>query len=121
MITLEINEKDLKRVQDRFAKMPAVIAQKLQNLVEYATFGIERDSKTAVTTGETRAFDTGNLFKSITSNVGHLEGYVVANAPYAVYVHEGTRYMRERPFMEAGIKKFTPSWNTYLKSILNDL
>lgn len=50
--------------------------------------------------------DTGNLRRSIASQSPTLlpggagaEVKVIAKAEYAVYVHQGTRYMRARPFL----------------------
>lgn len=53
--------------------------------------------------------DTGNLRASITYEIardgasGGLSARIGTNVPYAVYVHEGTRYMPARPFLREGL------------------
>ena len=48
--------------------------------------------------------DTGRLRASIATSwlVGQIGAIVQPNVNYAIFVHEGTRYMRGRPFMEKG-------------------
>lgn len=51
--------------------------------------------------------DTGNLRGSITYEIARdgdgLSARVGTNVPYAIYVHEGTRYMAPRPFLREAI------------------
>lgn len=50
--------------------------------------------------------DTGNLRGSLTYEVtrtgvgGKLGARVGTNVPYAIYVHEGTKYQKGQPFLE---------------------
>jgi len=61
-------------------------------------FRIERNAK------QLTPVDTGRLRASIATSmyIGSLGAKVSTYVDYAVYVHEGTRYMRARPFMEKG-------------------
>lgn len=47
----------------------------------------------------------GTLRRSLTTRVepGGLRGYIGSNLQYGVYVHEGTRFMEARPFLQQGI------------------
>lgn len=51
--------------------------------------------------------DTGRLRSSITHRVeadgGEIVGVVGTSVEYAIYVHEGTRYMAGRPFLVDGL------------------
>ncbi len=55
--------------------------------------------------------DTGHLARSIDSgpirftSPYHAEFTVIAKASYARYVHDGTRYMRPRPFLTVAAKR----------------
>lgn len=61
---------------------------------------IENESK------QVTPVDTGRLRSSIhVFNAGSLRAFVNTDTEYAVYVHEGTRYMRARPFMEWGVQR----------------
>jgi HK97 gp10 family phage protein len=52
--------------------------------------------------------DTGNLRGSITYEIrreaGSLTARVGTNVPYAIYVHEGTRYKAGRPFLAEALR-----------------
>jgi HK97 gp10 family phage protein len=52
--------------------------------------------------------DTGYMRSRITqtafSSPQSLRAVIEAGAHYSIYVHEGTRYMRARPFLEEGAK-----------------
>ena len=49
--------------------------------------------------------DTGRLKSSIGTGmlIGRIGAMVSTNTEYAIFVHEGTKYMRARPFMAKGI------------------
>lgn len=55
--------------------------------------------------------DTGNLRGSITYEIARegneIIGRVGTNVPYAIFVHEGTRYMPARPFLREGLAAIT--------------
>jgi HK97 gp10 family phage protein len=69
----------------------------LQRGIEKIAFGVERESKkvTPVRTGMLRA--------SILTDIKPLWARVAPHVFYAGYVHEGTRYMKARPFMWWGL------------------
>lgn len=55
--------------------------------------------------------DTGNLRASITWELARQGDELVArigtNVPYAIYVHEGTRFMAPRPFLRDALNDLT--------------
>lgn len=73
----------------------------LSDTINKAAFSIERFGK------QLSPVDTGRLKSSIhtspASPIG-LQAIVATGTNYALFVHEGTRYMRGRPFMEEGAK-----------------
>lgn len=73
----------------------------LQRQLQIFAFDIERESKRVA------PVDTGRLRASIFTSIGNLEARIKPNVNYAIYVHEGTRYMRARPFMMIGFEKAT--------------
>ena len=87
----------------------------------------------AIQSGPTRAYKTGNLFRSFNQdsrntadNIGFQEKdtYIFRviigpqNAEYGSYVHSGTRYMNARPFAEAGAK--SPEFKSALDEFMNE-
>ncbi len=67
--------------------------------IERVTFTIQRFAK------QVTPVDTGRLRASITTkSLGELSKETATNVEYALYVHEGTKFMRGRPFMEQGVQ-----------------
>ena len=88
----------------------------LQGELNKIAFGVERYGKqlSPVDTGRMRAsiqtFQAmgSSLEAKVATTLGALPKYGVS---YAVFVHEGTRYMRARPFMEQGTKFALEGYN----------
>jgi HK97 gp10 family phage protein len=55
--------------------------------------------------------DTGTLRRSITHRVERAgeRGIVGTNVKYGIFVHEGTRFMRGRPFLQQGLDASRPA------------
>lgn len=88
---------DVKRLELAFKKIN--LDKGIRDLVETLAFGVERYSKqvTPVRTGRLRAsINTRSSFG------GNFRAFVSTNTDYALFVHEGTRKMRGRPFMRWG-------------------
>tara|TARA_R110000772_G_scaffold2435_2_gene8668 strand:+ start:741 stop:1142 length:402 start_codon:yes stop_codon:yes gene_type:complete len=86
----------------------------------------------AIQSGPTRAWKTGNLFRSFNTDgrnsaekIGFQENdtfifrVVIGpqNAEYGSYVHSGTKYMKGRPYAEAGAK--SPEFKFALDEFMN--
>lgn len=86
-------------------KIPVVLEESLR---ESAAL-VERYAKIQLTSGPNRALLTGYLRSSIgMTSLLPFQAKVTADANYGIYIHEGTRYMRARPFMEAGLRDALP-------------
>ena len=70
----------------------------LMSEIERITFKIQRFAK------QVTPVDTGRLRASISTRLGDLEATTSTNVEYALFVHEGTKFMRGRPFMEQGVQ-----------------
>lgn len=70
----------------------------LRDEIHKIAFRVERFSKQIV------PVRTGRLRSSIATSwmIGSIGARVMPNTDYAYFVHEGTKYMRGRPFMEKG-------------------
>lgn len=77
---------------------------------------IESYSKqlTPVDTGRLRASEATSLFTT------ELGGMVSTDVNYAIYVHEGTRKMKARPFMEAAANLVEPSIGGIISARLDE-
>lgn len=75
------------------------LGKALQDAVAKFAFSVERESK------KVTPVDTGRLRASIATDVGTLRATIAPHTNYAVFVHEGTRFMKGRPFMDWGLDK----------------
>lgn len=94
----------------------------LKKMVVQLSFEIERESK------KVTPVDTGRLRSSIVTEIGGagLKATVGPDVYYDIFVHEGTRKMRARPFMTWGVEaatigldeKLTRDLNAYLDDMI---
>jgi HK97 gp10 family phage protein len=89
---------DAERVAEFFRKMPGKMKDALDSGIKKSAAYIEAESK------KVTPVDTGRLRASIHSVFGRLRGEIGTNTNYAIFVHEGTTFMRSRPFMSWGIR-----------------
>lgn len=85
---------------DRYKKFlkdaPEKIERIMQNVIYKGAFLIERESKMRA------PVDTGRLRASISTDIRPMTATISTNTNYAVYVHDGTRYIKSNPFMKDG-------------------
>lgn len=112
MVTIQID--GAKQVRKKLLE----IARKMGDLpMKEAAFEVEKQAKMALTTGYTRAIRTGRLRGSTgVQELGPYRASIYPTVNYAYFVHEGTRYMRPRPFMTVAARN---SLDT-IKSIFGD-
>lgn len=105
MAQVRVQLKGLKKFRNIVASLPKSVLSEVQKGIREAAFVVERNSKIAIVTPPTRAIKHGILRDSIrVAEVKPFQAKVRPTANYAVYVHEGTRRMRPRPFMTVGLK-----------------
>jgi len=64
---------------------------------------------------------TGNLRDTHQTTVSGLEGRIYPTAPYAVYVHQGTRRMQARPWLDYAKDTADPAVRQHETELLQDL
>jgi len=84
---------NIAEIRAAFGRAPAEMTRQLNNAIRLSIFDIERASKMGTPVA------TGFLRSSHQSMFRNLYGEVSPSANYAIFVHEGTRYMRKRPFL----------------------
>lgn len=96
---IEIKITNLPQIRAAFDKAPSLMARELNTAIKKSIFTIQADSmrNTPVLTGRLRA--------SHTSMFENLKGSVSTHTNYDVFVHEGTRYMKGRPYMRQAVEK----------------
>lgn len=93
-VTINSNAEQLAK---KFDKDVERIKQFLEKAVHTASFVVFRTAKIRTPS------DTGRLRNSMTNDIRGLTATIRPNTDYAVFVHEGTRYMRSRPYLKEGL------------------
>ncbi len=73
----------------------------MRDKIKELAFLVERESK------KVTPVDTGRLRASIGVSLRPMSATIAPHTSYAIYVHEGTRYMRARPYMFWGARDAT--------------
>lgn len=84
---------DADKAKNFFGHLPSKVARAIDIGLQKAAFIIEGKSK------ELAPVDTGRLRASIFTSLSPLQATIGPYVNYAIYVHQGTRYMKARPFM----------------------
>lgn len=95
---VNIKIKNLAQIQAAFNKSPRLMTKNLSLAIKRSTLLIGAASRrnTPVATGRLRA----STYERFYSN---LKGEVGTNTSYDLFVHEGTRFMRGRPYLRMAV------------------
>lgn len=105
---------DAEKVVRAFRNAPTNLGRNLSIAVVKSGFLVEGESKRVT------PVDTGRLKGSIATEVKPLSAIIAPNTNYAVFVHEGTRFMRSRPFMEWGVKSSLARIQDFFEKAVDD-
>lgn len=98
MAQVKITIKNLPQIRSAFRRSPRVMTKNLRKAIQAALITVQRQS---IINAPRR---TGFLKASHqTRMLSNLSGYVQPTADYAIFVHEGTRFMRARPFLRQAV------------------
>ena len=94
---VSITIKNMAAIKRAFGAAPQAMRKNLTKAIHKSVLMVERESKqiTPVDTGRLRASHR-TLFKDLYGEVG-------THVFYDVFVHEGTRYMRGRPYLRNAV------------------
>lgn len=127
MINVRVSVKNQNQLKKWQRLAPIAFRDGLRRAVNRTALAIGREAAKQVTSGPNQALDTGRLRASIIggsykggsftraasgfqpAKPTNLTAEVGPNVDYAVYIHEGTRFMRARPFLVAAVEKEQPN------------
>jgi len=95
-VAIQVKLEGANKLMAALSGMPDTLRAALGTILSKAAFLIEGKAK------QFSPVDTGRLRASIFSFARSLYSEVSTNTDYAIYVHEGTKFMRARPFMRLG-------------------
>lgn len=97
-MNIQVKIKNLPEIQAAFKQSPVLMTKNLRVALQRAAITIGRQSRinTPVMTGRLRASTYERFYSNLSAEVG-------TNTNYALFVHEGTRFMRARPFLARAV------------------
>jgi HK97 gp10 family phage protein len=119
MSTIDIKITNLAEIKAAFTKSPKLMTRELNKAIRKVvlTIGAQSMRNTPV--------DTGRLRASTYESFGNLKGEVGTNTKYDIYVHEGTRYMKARPYLYNAVKSSSEVTDKFfteaVDSVLNEI
>lgn len=114
MPDIRIEIKNIGQIKSAFAAAPTLMKNNLNQAIKTATFMVGRDSRILT------PVDTGRLRASTSERFQDLKGIVQTRTNYDVFVHEGTRFMRARPYMRNAVERNTPAINLLFAKAAQD-
>lgn len=99
MPEISIQIKNIAEIKRAFIKSPILMTRELNKAIRTSVVSIERDSKSGT------PVDTGRLRSSTYDRFTNLTGEVGTNTDYDIFVHDGTRSMRARPYLRLAVEK----------------
>lgn len=94
---------------------PANFARAINNTISKAALSVEREAKID------SPVDTGRLRSTISTVLIPLQATIQPHVNYAIFVHEGTRFMQSRPFMYTGAERAEKEFGGFLKDELDKI
>lgn len=113
---------NLAAFEAKLKSSPAIFGKHLQTAITAATFLFTREVKDNIRKGTDMwkpPIATGVMVNTIYPIVSTLRGEIIPQADYSVYVHEGTRFMRARPYLEITEKTAQQEINKIFEDELN--
>lgn len=100
-VGVNIRVENLDKIRDAFARFPEIIGPFLRDASMRTALLLEGASK------KFSPVDTGRLRASIATSLGVMDkgltSIVSTNVYYAVFVHEGTKYIKKNRFMQKAV------------------
>lgn len=101
----------------KLSKKQVKLAEYISEAIKLSALSVEAEAK------KVTPVDTGRLRASIYTSIYKDYAVVQPKTDYAIFVHEGTRYMKGRPFMMQGLNnskdKIKGFFETAIKRALN--
>lgn len=107
MPTVAIKISNLAEIKRAFGRSPVLMAKQLDIAIERSIYEISRDSKLGT------PVDTGRLRASTYEKFSRLRGETGTNTDYDIFVHEGTKFMRARPYLRNSVNKNSANVQRY--------
>lgn len=98
MAEIAIKISNIAEIKRAFAMAPRLMARELNTTIREVVLSIGRASR------QKTPVDTGRLRASTYERFANLRGEVGTNTEYDIFVHEGTRFLRGRPYLRQSVQ-----------------
>lgn len=122
MVELSLQLEGFDELRARFLLMPGKVLIAMRDAIAYSGHRMELAAKQAITSGPTRAIDTGRLRSELIPRDMSINGLSVSIYPlveYGLYVHEGTSRMAARPFFKVAVLEAGPDIEKAFQTQIN--
>lgn len=109
MPAISIKIKNLPQIKRAFLKSPKNMVDDLNIAIKKSALAIQGQSM------QNAPVRTGFLRRSHESIFGNLTATIMPTAYYAIFVHEGTRFMRGRPFLYEAVTEELDAVQNYFR------
>lgn len=115
MPTIDVKITNIDQIRSAFRKAPALMVKELDIAIKKTIMQIAGQSmkNTPVLTGRLRA--------STYENFSPLKGTVGTNTDYDMFVHEGTRYMKARPYLRNAVEEESSETQGFFKDAVENV
>ncbi len=110
---IEIKIKNAAQIRRAYSKAPARMTVELTDAIKRAVFLVQGRSmqNTPVLTGRLRA--------STYATFAPLKGFVGTDTKYDIFVHDGTKFMKARPYLANAVKQSHGDVNDFFADAVN--
>lgn len=114
MPDIAIKITNLPQIKRAFAMAPQIMTRNLNLAIRKSVLDISRESK------QRTPVDTGRLRASTYERFSSLRGEVGTSVYYSVYVHDGTKFMRARPYLRDAVDAEEVQTNEHFRRAVQD-
>lgn len=102
MSSFNIKIKNIEEIKRAFSQAPRLMNQEMKDALNRSAITVQSASmqNTPILTGRLRS---SHVFNVSGSGIG-MQAVVYPTAEYGIFVHEGTRFMKARPFLKDGVE-----------------
>lgn len=106
MANVSIKIKNMPQIRAAFATSPHEMAKQLNKAIALSMFALQRETILNVSGGRGIRIVTRGLVNATRRppTFQMLKSVYEIDIPYGIFVHDGTRYMKSRPFLEDAAK-----------------
>jgi HK97 gp10 family phage protein len=115
MANVNVTIKNLPQIRAAFMLSPKLMAKELEVAIAKSIFVIQADSM------RNTPVDTGRLRASHQARFTPLRGELEPMTNYALFVHDGTRFMPARPFLADAVDSNSRKVNDYFADAVDNV